>query len=536
MDDTERAFSALADNAPDAIARLTRRGRFLYVNRVIVEAFDREAGDLVGRSVSALGLPAPVALRYLEGVRETFRAGREVSFDFSLEVRGTTRHFTVRIVPEFAAHGAIDSALAVTYDVTRRTEVELQRDAMFEREQSARARAEAASRARDQFLSIVSHELRSPLNGIQSWSHVLENQLNGSGEPNPVAMRALEGIRAGIEQQVRLIGHLLDATVAITGELRLDRESSSVREAIEAAVAEVRATAIAKDVALQVDMRLDDERMDADPSRLRQIFAHLLTNAVKFTPRGGSIWLSARVDGGRAIVIVRDSGRGLPPGWQDWLFVPFRQADSSNTRRTGGIGLGLALARRLAELHGGGVEAESAGPHLGATFTVTLPLEPVWPGPGDPTAHTTRATLATAFTATAELAGVNALVIDDQLEAREALSTLLEQFGAHVSVAASSGAGFAWIESGDPVPDIVICDIAMPEEDGYAFVRRLRAREADPTIDAPDHTPVIALSAFAESDHRRQGAEAGFDSYLAKPVNPQLLLSTLARFARGTAT
>lgn len=199
-----------------------------------------------------------------------------------------------------------------------------------------------------------------------------------------------------------------------------------LREAIESAVTDVRASAIEKDVAIHVDMRMVDECMEGDAHRIRQVFLHLLSNALKFTPRGGSVWLSARPEAGAAAIVVRDSGRGLAPGHQDWLFEPFRQADSSNTRRSGGIGLGLALARKIVEAHAGRIEAQSGGPHLGTTFTVSLPLA------GRPALQTS---LRTQRGPRADLAGLAAMVIDDQSEAREALSALLVQFGVDVRLA-----------------------------------------------------------------------------------------------------
>ncbi len=220
---------------------------------------------------------------------------------------------------------------------------------------------------------------------------------------------------------------------------------------------------------------------------------------------------------------IRDSGKGLAPDFGDWLFAPFRQADSSNTRRSGGIGLGLALARKLAERHGGSIDAASAGPHLGATFTVTLPLS-------SPATVLPMAAPADGRNAALELAGLAALVIDDQLEAREALSALLVQYGARVQLAGSSQAGLAVMRH-DRSIDIVICDIAMPEEDGYAFVKRLRAYEGN-----GGHVPVIALSAFAERHEAARPAGMTFDFFLSKPVSPQDLLTTIAAARREAAS
>ncbi len=406
-----------------------------------------------------------------------------------------------------------DSAGAVVGAVGTLTDVSVGKD-------DERAKAEASARMRDQILAIVSHELRSPLNSVQSWSHVLENQLNANGANSPIATRALEGIRAGIDQQVRLIEHLLDASAAIAGDLELALGPIVVRRPVEAAVAGIRGAAAAKDIALHVDNGLDDERMTGDAQRVEQIFELLLANAVKFTPAGGSIWLRAMHDGGDARIAIRDSGKGLSGNFEEWLFEPFRQADSSNTRRSGGIGLGLALARKLVERHGGSIRAESGGVHLGATFTVTLPLSP------PATVLSMGASVDGA--ADHDLGGVTVLVIDDQLEAREALSALLVQYGARVRLAASSQAGLAMIRD-HAAPDIVICDIAMPEEDGYAFVRRLRAHEAD---QAPP-LPVIALSAFADRNDAVRRAGPTFDFFLSKPVGPNELLRTIAAACRA---
>ncbi len=492
---------------------------------------------MIGCSIRDLGLPRDLSARFSRATRRTFRSSAEQSFDFSVDVAGLKKHFTVRIVPELDDDGDVGSALAITYDVTHRTEVELQRDALYEQEQAARAKAEAAARARDQFLAIVSHELRSPLNGIQSWSHVLENQLVGAEAANPLAMRALEGIRSGIQQEVALIEHLLDATLALTGEIRLERESFVARDPIEKAVASIRSSAIAKDIAVYVDMRLVDETLHGDTSRVRQVFDELLSNAVKFTPRGGSVWLSARAVGGDLVVVVRDSGRGLAEGFERWLFEPFLQADGSNTRKVDGLGLGLSLSKRLAELHEGRIDAESAGPHLGTTFTVTMPLESRI-ARGVPAFDAASPVVGDDLATAGELAGIDALIVDDQLEAREALSALLIQFGAEVTLAASSRAGLEAIDRRGRLPDIVICDIAMPEEDGYGFLRRLRAYEA--TLEAAAglptaRVPVVALSAFTEA--RRQGGtiRPDFDSYLAKPVSPRQLMAILTRhLARAT--
>ena len=543
----EGAFDVLVEQASDAVVRVSR-DRVLYANAAAATLLGRDAATLNDRPFAEVDLPVVVAARLRRALRRCFAGVVQPPFVVDLDRDGRREHYALRVVQEPAdgdGPRTIRVAWIVAVEVTAGRQVEQQRDALFEQQQAARANAETASQARDRFLAIVSHELRSPLNGIQSWSHVLESQLRGPRHDDTVAARALEGIRSGIDQQVKLIEHLLDATVALTGELTLAREPMVLRESIEAAVAEVRSAAIAKDVAMHVDMRLVDERMDGDPHRIRQVFTHLLSNALKFTPRGGSVWLSARCDDAKATVVVRDSGRGLSAGFEQWLFEPFEQADDSNTRRAAGIGLGLALARRLATLHGGQVWAESAGPHLGSTFTISLPLtpRPVSSRPALESSIPPRTSI--------ELDGVTALVIDDQLEAREALSALLSQFGAIVQVAASSRDGLALIDGQGDLPDVVICDIAMPEEDGYGFARRFREYEREyERIHERDHertrasptsiggarrprTPVISLSAFVQN-HRSESGANPFDFHLVKPVSPQQLLATLTTMVLGT--
>ncbi len=502
VSDAADDLHALAAAAPAALVHVDRDRRVRFAN----PAFEALCGCEAAAGEPLAALVGVVAAASLAPLIDGAFAGGAMQRELLFGGDGIERSVVAAFGPLRDGDDTIVGVVGTLIDVSARSDGE-------------RAKAEASARMREQILSIVSHELRSPLNSVQSWSHVLENQLNASGANSPIATRALEGIRAGVDQQVRLIEHLLDASAAMAGELELALGPIVVRRTVDAATARVRATALAKDIQLHVENALGEERMTGDAQRVEQIFQLLLTNAIKFTPSGGSVWLRATQDGSEARITIRDSGKGLAANFEDWLFEPFRQADSSNTRRSGGIGLGLALARKLAERHGGTIRAESAGPHLGATFVVTLPLsEPatVLPMGASRDGYSPH-----------ELVGVTALVIDDQIEAREALSALLMQYGARVHLAGSSQAGISVIRH-DVTPDIVICDIAMPEEDGYAFVRRLRAYEADRTA----HLPVIALSAFAERTDAVRGAGPTFDFFLSKPVNPHDLLKTIAAARR----
>ena len=398
-----------------------------------------------------------------------------------------------------------------------------EREALLAREQAARGQAEAAARARDQFLAVVSHELRSPLNGISSWAHVAEQQVR---EPSPAFRRAMAGIRTGVEQQVRLIEDLLDATRILSGQLRLTRRPVALRPILETALESIRPAARAKRVRLSADLRLSSEQVLGDPDRLQQIVWNLLDNAVKFVPHGGTIWLTAAPVDGMAVVRVQDNGKGIPPEFLPLLFDRFRQADASSTRRHEGLGLGLALVRHIAELHGGTVRGASAGRGRGATFTLRLPLRPAPPARAKPRAG--------AATALPSLSGVHVLLVDDQQEAREALAALLGHAGARVTPAESCAQALARLQRAPAAerPDVLLCDIAMPQDDGYVTLRRIREWEGRHRL-AP--MGAIALTAFAQREDRIRALSAGFRLHLSKPAAPQDLITAVAasRHARA---
>ena len=520
----EEDFRTLAENLPDVIARLDRELRFLYVNRAAEALFGMPRERIVGRPRGEVPLPPALACALTESASCAFATAAEQRF----ELASGERHFSGRLVPETGAGGSVEAALAILYDDTARMHEDERRAQILARERNARANAESASFARDQFLAIVSHELRSPLNGIKSWTHVLENLLHDA--PAPVR-RALAGIMIGVEHQVRLIEDLLDVTRAMSGTLGLVKHPMAILPVLSDAVEGMRATAIEKDLRIVTDYDLGDREMHGDPDRVRQIFANLLANAVKFTPPGGTIHVSARDEGAMACIEVRDNGAGIPPEFVPYLFDPFRQADqASSNRRQEGLGLGLALVQRLAELHGGRVSCESAGVDQGATFRVYLPLQResgarvVLPD--------ARASDAGA-SALPSLDGIRILLIDDQREARESLGALLTQAGASVELAGSGREAISCLEStrGTDGPHVVVCDIAMPDEDGYATLKRIRAWEA--AHGAPRRA-AVALTAFTQREDRARALAEGFQVHLTKPVAPAELIIVIASVARRT--
>ncbi|CAJ0786912.1 Sensor histidine kinase RcsC [Ralstonia condita] len=523
----QREFVTLVENAPDVIARLDRDLHCVYVNCAVIHAFGVTPAAMTGRTLSASPLPATVAGPLDAAARLAFTTGAEQTLTLHLDAgerRTGIAHYNVRVIPEEDRTGTIESAMLIVYDVTERTEAERERDALLLREQTARAHAEAATLARDQFLAVVSHELRSPLNGIQNWTYVLENQLS---DGSPLVQRALAGIKTGVEQQVRLIEDLLDATRVMSGKLRLTREPFVLSLAIERALNSVRALAAERGITLHVASLLEAHEIDGDADRVEQIVWNLLTNAIKFTHEGGDVWLSADLVGEVARIVVRDNGRGIGPAFLPYLFDPFRQADGAHTRRTGGLGLGLALVKRLTELHGGRVHAHSDGERSGAVFTVYLPLHA-----GAELTPPLAEDLARSGPLPS-LAGLRVLLVDDQQDARDALATLLAQVGADVASVGSGQEAMTQLDTwGVPArPRAVVCDIALPDEDGYAILQKIRTWERLHVPAGASPIAAIALTAFAQPDDRARALASGFQEHLVKPVSPYDLVRTLRNLA-----
>jgi PAS domain S-box-containing protein len=519
--DSEAQMRLLTDALPVGILRCGADLRYRFVNPVYAEQFMQlQPQQLVGRFMSEmLDHEVYAATRpYLDQVL----AGCMVEYEMPVVLPRGHRHIHVSYVPEFKG-SEVEGFVGVVTDITERVEAQIERDRLHALEHQARRQAEAATKARDEFLAIVSHELRSPLNGIQSWAHVLESVLRSE---LPTVQRALAGIRTGVEQQVRLIDDLLDATRIMSGKLSLIKQNVNLRPVVEAALASVRASAQAKQVALIADYRADEGQLDGDPDRLQQIVWNLLSNAIKFVPSRGHVWLSAWSEGGEALIQVRDDGKGIDPAFVPHLFDWFSRDETSSHRGQDGLGLGLALVRHLCELHDGSVAAESPGPGRGATFTVRLPLRRAprvlysAPAPGH------------SDTPLPSLEGVRVMLVDDQRETRESVSTLLTQAGAEVTVFASGEEAVARLEQ-EPErrPQVLVCDIAMPGQDGYATLARIRVRENAAGVPRAERVRAAALTAFAQREDRIRALSAGFESYITKPVSLDELIIVVAALA-----
>ncbi|HEY9747912.1 MAG TPA: ATP-binding protein, partial [Allocoleopsis sp.] len=379
--------------------------------------------------------------------------------------------------------------------------------------------AQDANRMKDEFLATLSHELRTPLNSILGWSRLL-----GSRKfDETTTARALETIERNAKSQAQLIEDILDVSRIIQGKLQLQVRPVALLGVIEAAMDAVRPAAEAKGICLESHLNQGTARVLGDPDRLQQIIWNLLSNAIKFTPRGGRVEISLEPTDTWIQIQVTDTGQGIHPEFLPHVFDRFRQADSTSTRSHGGLGLGLAIVRHLVELQGGTVSAASPGENQGATFTVKLPPL-VLPTPEPESLPASQCLLGNAdgLPDATVLQGISVLVVDDENDARELLQMILEQSGANVTAVASVAEAIAAYEALQP--DILISDIAMPGEDGYALIHRVKTLEDNQA----KPMPAIALTAYAREEDQAQALSAGFQMHFAKPVEPTSLVSALA--------
>jgi signal transduction histidine kinase len=414
-------------------------------------------------------------------------------------------------------------------EVARRVQVE---DALRRSEaalQERVAESEALHRAKDEFLAIASHELRTPLHAILGWSAVLRRQ-----SPDERTEKGLDVIARNAAAQAKLVDDILDVSRIITGKMRLETRVCDLAALVDDAVDVVRPSASAKALDLQVVRPPEPCLLVADPDRIGQVIWNLLSNAVKFTDRGALVRVSLMMQGSRYSLEVRDQGIGIAPAFLPLVFDRFKQADSSTTRRTGGLGLGLALVRHIVELHGGSVEARSDGPGTGASFTVALPIRAVaeTASPASTSLDVAPAPLASAAADTGALRGVRVLVVDDEADARDLLAALLTHAGADVREAASAPDALQVL--GRFTPHVLVSDIGMPGENGYSLVRWLR--DSGP-VGSRD-LPALALTAYTQREDRESALASGFTAHLGKPVTPDALITmvgTLAGFPRQPA-
>ncbi|WP_176442323.1 PAS domain-containing hybrid sensor histidine kinase/response regulator [Noviherbaspirillum humi] len=525
----EREFKTLVENSPDIILRMDGGMRHLYANPAIERLTGQPAAALLGRTKAEAGLPESVAAPWDKAAAAAFASGREQKLEFEHVIQGELRYFSGRIVPEADGAGHVESVISIAYDVTERARIARERDESLARERTARIQAETAARARDEFLNVVSHELRAPLNGIQSWAHVLENYVKDASS-SPLVGRALQGIKTGVSQQVRLIEELLDVTRMMSGRLRLVKQPLTLLPVLQSTVDAMREQAAARHIELQCTYGITTEQVEGDSDRLQQVLRNLLSNALKFTREHGHVWVTATCSSDEIRITVRDDGIGVSPDFLPFLFDRFSQKDTSSTRGHNGLGLGLFMARSLVELHGGRITAESEGEARGTQFSVYLPLR-------EPSEKYIPAIHATNIDDNAmplpSLAGLRVLLVDDQEEARESLTIVLSSAGARVFAASTAKEVLAWLATlaPDEYPDVLVSDIAMPGEDGYTVLRRIRSWQRQDGATPLQRLPALALTAFAQREDRIRALTAGFQMHVTKPVAPEELIVVIDTLA-----
>ncbi|HEX6729890.1 MAG TPA: ATP-binding protein [Pyrinomonadaceae bacterium] len=388
------------------------------------------------------------------------------------------------------------------------------RGQLLVRAERARADAEAANRIKDEFLATLSHELRTPLTSLLGWACVLRS----ADRDEELINQGLEAIERNARIQAQLIDDLLDVSRIVSGKLHLNVRPLEISSVIQAAMNVVLPAAHAKDLSLQYWAQPGLGAISADPARLQQIIWNLLSNAVKFTPRGGAIKVRLEQEDVYARVTITDTGLGIEPEFLSSVFDRFRQADSSTTRNYGGLGLGLAIVRHLVELHGGTVQAESEGVGQGASFSVMFPLLPE--RTEVPAANLSGEMLRQDFNS---LKGLRVLLVDDEPEARKVFSTVIQRTGAEVKVCETAGEALETLK--DWRPDVLMSDIAMPDEDGYSLIGKVRSLPQE----KGGATPAAALTAYARDEDRKRALDAGYQMHIAKPVSSGQLINVIAR-------
>ncbi|MBW4668277.1 MAG: response regulator [Cyanomargarita calcarea GSE-NOS-MK-12-04C] len=545
----EQEFRALVENSPDIIARFDRDLRTIYVNPAIQWATGLKLENFIGKTAGELWFSQEISISWETKLRSCFAKGEKSVFEFNFPSPDGIRYYQAQIVPEFAIDNSVQSLLGIARDVTPYKQAE-------KTLRQQKEELEQANRIKDEFLAVLSHELRSPLNPILGWSKLLRSR-----KPDEATLkRALETIERNAKLQTQLIEDLLDVSRIIQGKLTLHPVATDLVKAIEAAIETVRLAASVKSIDLRfeiLDFGLGKKgtqgqgevqenftsslssltpqfQVTGDPNRLQQIVWNLLSNAIKFTPLGGRVEVileSLEEEGEHgenlslsplsltyAQITVKDTGIGIKADFIPYVFESFRQADGSTTRKYGGLGLGLAIARQLVELHGGKIFAESLGSGQGATFTVRIPMLK------DPEL---KVLSAESDFFQSELSSLRVLVVDDNPDSLELLVMVLESYGAITTAVDSVASALEILPSFKP--DALVSDIGMPNEDGYTLIRKIRALPPE----QGGKIPAIALTAYAAERDRNEAISAGFQKHISKPVNPEELAKAIAELLRS---
>jgi PAS domain S-box-containing protein len=509
---SEERFRLAVEAAPAAMLMVDEGGTIVLANALAEQMLGYARNEIIGLPVERL-VPeqfrnghAQYRTNYLTAPSQRLMgAGRDL---YAVRKDGSEVPVEIGLSPIQTADG--NFVISAVTDITERKRA-------AEAERQARHAAEEASRTKDEFLAMLSHELRNPLSSILGWAVLLRN-----GQiPLESAGHALEVIERNARVEAQLVESLLDLSRIAAGKLKLDSERVDLSAVLETVVDSIRPAADAKGIMLDFSAPAGSFVLIGDSGRLQQIFSNLLTNAVKFTPRAGHIQVRLTRTGSQARIQVIDNGEGIAVDFLPHIFDRFRQAESTKGRAHGGLGLGLAIVRELVHAHGGTISAESPGKGHGSTFTMTLPIPAVIPPDIE------AAGLQLAPTEEPSISGLRILVVDDDADARELVAVTMKSREAFVETAFSSAEALETIRR--QRPDVLIADIGMPHEDGYALIQKLRAFEHE---NSQKRLPAIALTAYASATDRDQALAAGYDLHLTKPVSPSELTQAVNRFRK----
>jgi PAS domain S-box-containing protein len=523
-DELQARLAAIVATSDDAIVSKDLNGVVLSWNSAAERIFGYSPDEIIGKPILIL-LP-PERQDEETTILSKIRRGERVDHFETIRVRKDGRRIdvSVTISPIHDAAGNVVGASKIARDITEYKQLIKEREQLLSAERAARSEAERIGRMKDEFLATLSHELRTPLSAILGWSQLLNQDT-----PDPAMLQeGLDVIERNARVQTQLINDLLDMSRIISGKLRLDVQQVDPASVISAALDSVRPSAELKQIALHKMLDPIAGPVSGDPNRLQQIIWNLLSNAIKFTPKGGKVEILLERVNSHVEITVSDTGQGISADFLPHVFDRFRQADSSTTRHQGGLGLGLAIVKQLVELHGGRITAKSRGEGHGSTFAITLPLA-ITRHESDRHQYPTRANgESTRDFERLSLEGAKILVIDDEPDARELIRRLLADRGATVFVAESADRGFELLQS--EKPDLVLSDVGMPDKDGYEFIRAVRKLPRD----QGGRTPAVALTAFARSEDRTRAMMAGYQVHLAKPVEAEELIATVATLTGRT--
>jgi PAS domain S-box-containing protein len=517
---TEERFRALLDSMPLCVWALGADGTPVYANRSWLEYAGADAG--AQGPMAALHPEDEAAVR--TDVQIALKRGEPIELEYRLRSArdGSYRWHAVRFLPQRDPDGIITGWIGTATDIENFKRAQDAHAELAVKEREAREAAEAANRAKDEFLATLSHELRTPLNAMVGWTQMLRSRTLSADKEQ----KALETIERNARAQAELIEDILDVSRIIAGKLRIEIHPVDLPSIVDVAVDAVRPAAEAKGIVLERRTGELPQRFSGDAVRLQQSIWNLLSNAIKFTPAGGRVELDVGADDREVIVQVTDTGCGISPEFKPYVFDRFRQRDSSSKRTHGGLGIGLAIVRHIVELHGGSVTCESAGADRGATFTVRLPIRDEGAAPIAVAPEVRQAgAMRPSSDEMVDLTGIKVLLVDDEPDARELLTEVLQQCGAIVVATHSADEAMRLIPRERPA--VLLSDIGLPGEDGYKLISRVRALPAE----HGGKLPAAAITAYARSDDAVRALAAGYQRHAPKPIQPTTLAALVAGLA-----